>query len=178
MNLRKRIKDNENDTPCGSAENAIGNLLWLAFAKSNMADKNDNNNNNNEKRLYGLVKKLRKALSTINEEFIENMRSCDNFTRKSTMLQSLNIKSMVSDEELDEVGPKNDKQEDEEVDSLGFSSWCNLGFYEVDFGWGKPLWVSSIGTCGSSVFMNLVILVDSRFNGDDGIEAWLTLDES
>ena len=125
VNLRKRIKDNENDTPCGSAENAIGNLLWLAFAKSNMADKNDNNNNN-EKRLYGLVKKLRKALSTINEEFIENMRSCDNFTRKSTMLQSLNIKSMVSDEELDEVGPKNDKQEDEEVDSLGFSSWCNF----------------------------------------------------
>ncbi|XP_028804523.1 BAHD acyltransferase At5g47980-like [Neltuma alba] len=160
VNLRKRIKDDEANLGC-PAENAIGNLLWLAFAKSNMAD---NKNNNNETRLDGLVKKLRKALSTIDDKFIENMRS--NFTRKSTVVQSLNIKSiMIGDQE---------NEEEEEVDCLGFSSWSNFGFYEVDFGWGKPLWVSSIGSYGS-LFMNLVILVDSWFG--DGIEAWVTLDE-
>ncbi|KAK4284182.1 hypothetical protein QN277_001048 [Acacia crassicarpa] len=173
VNLRKRIKTD--DLSCRSAENAIGNLLWLAFAKSNIAD----NNNNYETRLDGLAKKLRKALSTINDKFIENILT-NNFTRKSAILQSLNIKAKIDeDEEIEEeeVGFNNDKDEvEEEVECLGFSSWCNLGFNEVDFGWGKPLWVSSIGMCGSSVYMNLVVLVDSRF-GDDGIEAWVTLDE-
>ncbi|XP_054787616.1 stemmadenine O-acetyltransferase-like [Prosopis cineraria] len=157
VNLRKRMKDKDDDL-CSSAENAIGNLLWLAFAKSNVAE---DGNNNKETRLDGLLKKLRKAFSTIDDKFVENMRS--NHARKSTMLPSLNIKSMIGDDD-----------EDSEVECLGFTSWCNFGFYEVDFGWGKPLWVSSIGSCGS-VFMNLVILVDSRFG--DGIEAWVTLDE-
>ena len=62
----------------------------------------------------------------------------------------------------------------EEADYFGFSSWCNFGFYEADFGWGKPIWVSSIGSSGS-MFMNLVILPDTRFG--DRIEAWVTLDE-
>ena len=62
----------------------------------------------------------------------------------------------------------------EEADYFGFSSWCNFGFYEADFGWGTPIWVSSIGSSGS-MFMNLVILPDTRFG--DRIEAWVTLDE-
>lgn len=63
----------------------------------------------------------------------------------------------------------------EGVDSLGFSSWCNFGFYEADFGWGSPVWVSSISSSGSAVFMNLVILVETGLG--DGIEAWVSLDE-
>ncbi|KAL5557741.1 hypothetical protein UlMin_033952 [Ulmus minor] len=59
-------------------------------------------------------------------------------------------------------------------DHVGFTSWCRFGFYESDFGWGKPVWVSSIGLSGS-VLMRLVILAETRLG--DGIEAWLTLDE-
>ena len=62
----------------------------------------------------------------------------------------------------------------EEADYFGFSNQCSFGFDEADFGWGKPIWVGSIGSSGS-LFMNLVILANTRLG--DGIEAWVTLDE-
>ncbi|KAL7207297.1 hypothetical protein ACSBR1_029289 [Camellia fascicularis] len=71
---------------------------------------------------------------------------------------------------IEEPGSK-----DGAVDYFGFTSWCKLGFYEADFGWGKPLWVSGVGCLGGSVFLNLIILMETR-SGDE-IEAWVTLDE-
>lgn len=55
---------------------------------------------------------------------------------------------------------------EEGVDHFGFSSWCKSGYYEVDYGWGKPVWVISIGY-SESVFLNLIILMDMR--SGDGI---------
>jgi shikimate O-hydroxycinnamoyltransferase len=26
------------------------------------------------------------------------------------------------------------------------STWCNFGLYDIDFGWGKPTWVSFVGS--------------------------------
>ncbi|KAK9158981.1 hypothetical protein Scep_005555 [Stephania cephalantha] len=59
----------------------------------------------------------------------------------------------------------------EEVLAMNFNSWCRFPFYEADFGWGKPIWVSTTKTPGK----NLVILIDSKFG--DGIEAWLNMVE-
>ena len=59
------------------------------------------------------------------------------------------------------------------VDFPGFSSWCRFGFYDADFGWGKPVWISSFAASGSPT-MNLVTLADTRC---DGIEAFVSLDE-
>ncbi|KAM7488388.1 hypothetical protein LguiB_025872 [Lonicera macranthoides] len=62
---------------------------------------------------------------------------------------------------------------EDDPDAYIFSSWCKFGFYELDFGWGKPIWISNIG--GSlPMFANYALLVDSRC---DGIEAWVCLDE-
>ena len=104
-----------------------------------------------------VVSLVRDSMSKLDGEFVKNMRGDKG---KGLMLKCL--------KEIGEVGSK------EGVDYIGFSSWCRLGFYEVDFGWGKPIWVSSIGSSGS-VLMNLVILVDTRLG--DGIEAWVTLDQ-
>nr|XP_043616015.1 stemmadenine O-acetyltransferase-like [Erigeron canadensis] len=30
----------------------------------------------------------------------------------------------------------------ESVKTVGFSNWCNLGHYNIDFGWGKPIWIA------------------------------------
>ncbi|KAK4854349.1 hypothetical protein QYF36_022638 [Acer negundo] len=79
--------------------------------------------------------------------------------------------NMIMSESLRKIGELACR---ERVDYLGFTSWCKLGFYEMDFGWGKPIWVSSIGSSGSLV-LNLVILVETR--SGDGIESWMTLDE-
>lgn len=58
-----------------------------------------------------------------------------------------------------------------EVSSFWFSSWCKFSFYEADFGWGKPEWVSS-ASLGSK---NVVFLMDQK--DGEGIEAWVHLDE-
>ena len=50
------------------------------------------------------------------------------------------------------------------------TGWCRFPLYQVDFGWGKPIWVSS-----STRWWNTNILMDTR-NGD-GIEALVTLGE-
>ncbi|XP_073036611.1 epi-neemfruitin B 7-O-acetyltransferse L7AT-like [Primulina eburnea] len=64
----------------------------------------------------------------------------------------------------------------EGANCLAFSSWCKFGLYGVDFGWGKPIWISSFVSGDSPAMMaNSVTLMDTRFG--DGVEAWLILDE-
>ncbi|KAK6115082.1 hypothetical protein DH2020_007351 [Rehmannia glutinosa] len=98
----------------------------------------------------------RKCVSKIDGEFVKKIRGDEG---SETMHKCL--------KEIEEFGCK-------DVDHFGFTSWCNLGFYDVDFGFGKPVWVSSIDASGP-FFMNLAILIDRRCG--DGIEAWVTLDE-
>ncbi|XP_038681011.1 acetyl-CoA-benzylalcohol acetyltransferase-like [Tripterygium wilfordii] len=58
-----------------------------------------------------------------------------------------------------------------EADIFLFSSWCRFPFYEVDFGWGKPSWVTGVNRP-----MELNILMDDKYG--EGIEAWVTLEEN
>lgn len=103
---------------------------------------------------------MRKSISQVDNKFVEELRGDKG---RSIMKESLGA--------ISEKGSKG-----EVVDYVGFSSWCNFGYYEADFGWGKPTWVSGVGSIGSvSVYMNLIILVDTSLG--DGIEAWVTLDE-
>ena len=57
-----------------------------------------------------------------------------------------------------------------EVDVYMFTSWCRFPFYEVDFGWGKPVWVSK-----SHSAFEAATLLDTE--DGDGIEAWVTFDK-
>ena len=57
-----------------------------------------------------------------------------------------------------------------ETDIYNFSSWFWFPLYEVDFGWGKPIWVST-----RAKTLEMVILNDTK--DGDGIEAWVSLDE-
>ncbi|XP_065876312.1 acyltransferase Pun1-like [Euphorbia lathyris] len=51
------------------------------------------------------------------------------------------------------------------------SSYCRYPFYEADFGWGKPAWVS----LASCEVKNVMIMLDTR--DGDGIEAYVSLQE-
>ncbi|CAL1376853.1 unnamed protein product [Linum trigynum] len=53
-----------------------------------------------------------------------------------------------------------------------FTSLCRMPLYDVDFGWGKPLW---FGVSAESSFVNVVTFVDRKEGG--GIEAWVNLKE-
>ncbi|KAL6201904.1 hypothetical protein ACLB2K_025616 [Fragaria x ananassa] len=55
------------------------------------------------------------------------------------------------------------------MDKYSCSNWCRFPFYETNFGWGKPSWVS----IRSFPYKNTVILMDAK--DGNGIEAHLTL---
>ncbi|XP_057781262.1 pelargonidin 3-O-(6-caffeoylglucoside) 5-O-(6-O-malonylglucoside) 4'''-malonyltransferase-like [Salvia miltiorrhiza] len=57
-----------------------------------------------------------------------------------------------------------------EANVMWFSDWSKFGFYEADFGWGKPAW-TSIGEVPGE---NFVVLMNDKEG--DGIEAWVNLD--
>ncbi|XP_057781261.1 pelargonidin 3-O-(6-caffeoylglucoside) 5-O-(6-O-malonylglucoside) 4'''-malonyltransferase-like [Salvia miltiorrhiza] len=53
------------------------------------------------------------------------------------------------------------------------TDWSKFGFYEADFGWGKPL-MTSIGP--QQPLNNIVVLMSNKEG--DGIEAWVHLDKN
>ncbi|KAF5208118.1 Vinorine synthase-like [Thalictrum thalictroides] len=59
----------------------------------------------------------------------------------------------------------------DDVKAYIFTSWCRFPYYETDFGWGNPIWVTSINL----ILNNTVTLMDTKTG--EGIEAWVTLDE-
>ncbi|XP_021902552.1 vinorine synthase-like [Carica papaya] len=131
-----------------ASKNSLGNQVWIASARLR-ADE--------ERELDRLAREIRVGISKINGDFVKEIGGEKG---KAMMLDCI--------KEIKEYGSK------DEVEYLGFTSWCKLGFYEADFGWGKPVWVSSIGL-ETPIFRNLVVLIDSRLG--DGIEAWVTMDE-
>ncbi|XP_019187129.1 PREDICTED: vinorine synthase-like [Ipomoea nil] len=129
------------------SEHAMGNLIWVAAAQT--ATRTGGGD------LPGLVNQIRNSISKIDGDYVKSMRSGE---------QGRNLMRKTMKDIEDFAGGY-----------LGFTSWCKIGFYEVDFGFGKPVWVSPTSSTGSAVFMNLVVLMETK-NGD-GIEAWITLDE-
>ncbi|KAL5055421.1 hypothetical protein RYX36_036103, partial [Vicia faba] len=55
---------------------------------------------------------------------------------------------------------------------IAFASWCKFPMYEADFGWGKPIWV----TTSACPARNAIILMDTR--DGDGIEVIVSMDEN
>ncbi|KAK8655516.1 hypothetical protein V6N13_108091 [Hibiscus sabdariffa] len=79
------------------------------------------------------------------------------------------VRKLQAGEDLSE-GAENSTSKGETIPFI-FTSLCRFPLYEADFGWGKPVWVSS----GNLSTRNLVVFMDTA-NGD-GIEAWIHLKE-
>ncbi|KAI3454976.1 hypothetical protein Pfo_011639, partial [Paulownia fortunei] len=97
-----------------------------------------------------LVTKLKSAIRKIDQNYIEKMQNGNEYLDQSGKLLADQSCSM---------------------EASFFTSWCRFPVYEVDYGWGKPLWVSTIGV----PFKNLVVLMDTSCG--DGIEAWVNTGE-
>ncbi|XP_022850645.1 vinorine synthase-like [Olea europaea var. sylvestris] len=131
------------------SENCFGNFLWIAAAQ---------NSNENETDLRTLVSKIRESISEIDDDFVKNMQSekgCPGYY-----------------ENLEKTSQRIPK----ESGILCFSSWCKFGIYDIDFGWGRPIWASNcVPAYSESLLLNSVTLMDTR--SGDGIEALVILDE-
>ncbi|XP_057773344.1 stemmadenine O-acetyltransferase-like [Salvia miltiorrhiza] len=129
----------------------FGNFQALAPATS----RNDQN-----VALGALVRKIRDSTNKINDDYINRMRGDGGLMGYYKNLRLAWI------------------QYSQEFDILPISSVCGLDVYDVDFGWGKPVWFSKCDTSNDSEMgsvWNRVWLIDTR-NGD-GIEAWVILED-
>nr|GEZ42391.1 vinorine synthase-like [Tanacetum cinerariifolium] len=102
--------------------------------------------------------KVRERISKVDADFVNKAQGNEGYIAMQKSLQGMG--------EIGSVGP---------INNYGFTSWCNMGFYDIDFGWGKPSRVTGFLGDGVPVFMNLVTLMDTKCGG--GIEAWVNLDE-
>ncbi|PQM42405.1 BAHD acyltransferase [Prunus yedoensis var. nudiflora] len=101
-----------------------------------------------------LVSRLRKGMVEFNENHPKR-------------LQGDNVFEAIC-EYFKEIG--NIRRRDD-INLFTFTSLCNFGIYEIDFVWGKPIWVN----IPSGVVKNLVILIDTK--EDNGVDALVSLSE-
>ncbi|EXB96185.1 Vinorine synthase [Morus notabilis] len=144
VNMRPRMKSR-------SLENCTGNLFWWAAVATNPAAETETG-------LRELVSLTKEIMNEFDEEYLETMVGEDGFEPVSEFVNQL--EAMLS-------------LESEKPDIFAFTNW-KCFFNEIDFGWGKPVWVSAHGKVGAE-FRNLIVLVDKQ--GSKEIEAFLTLEE-
>ncbi|KAJ6371831.1 hypothetical protein OIU77_002195 [Salix suchowensis] len=124
--------------------NCFGNMLRLAMARFE-PDKSKTG-------LRDLVITVRKAIRDAVMDCRDAM-SCDElFARAAESFRGWNEEARKG-----------------EIDMYTFSSWCGFPVYEVDFGWGKPAWVSS-----PHKPVPVVNLLDTK---DGGVAVWMTAEE-
>ncbi|XP_010666058.3 stemmadenine O-acetyltransferase [Beta vulgaris subsp. vulgaris] len=146
VNLRPRV-----NTP---DENSyyFGNLVVNAIVNSSLVLNDDNNNSMNESRwLYNFL--------ALTKESIEKIMS-DGFI-KEILEGKEDLRFMMEHFERESKG---------EIISLGLSNLRSLPVYEADFGWGKPIWVTS----ATLVFKDLIILIPAGPSSND-IVAYINL---
>ncbi|XP_022137817.1 BAHD acyltransferase At5g47980-like [Momordica charantia] len=131
------------------SENEVGNILWRSSTYYEASS--------SDMELADLVILLRQSLSKINNDFIQKVTGDDGF---ETFLKSL--------QQLHEIYAKSSE-------TFLFTSWRNMGFNEVNFGWGRPAWVACGGTFGESIERNVIVLIDTPIG--EGLEVWITLDD-
>ncbi|CAI9270459.1 unnamed protein product [Lactuca saligna] len=161
--LRARAKSNGVQRP--SRVEVVSSLIW----KCAMDATKEASGIQKPSSLSHFVNLRSKLKSTLSNNFMGNVIWISNAV--SLPSDETPLHSLVNKKSLQEMGGSTGG-----IDNYGFTSWCRMGFYEIDFGWGKPSWVTGIVGDGSPVFMNLVTLMDTK--SGEGIEAWVNLDES
>ncbi|XP_038710971.1 stemmadenine O-acetyltransferase-like [Tripterygium wilfordii] len=132
------------------AETCVGNFLSLMgfILKGEETD------------LVSFVRKKREALSRVDGDLVKSFQGDQglrNYCEDMGKFRELNSKA-VSDG----------------AEQIFFNSWCNMGMYDADYGWGKPLWVPFLPMVRPFP-VSWIQLMDTRRGS--GIEAWLMLDE-
>ncbi|KAL6191011.1 hypothetical protein ACLB2K_037404 [Fragaria x ananassa] len=107
-----------------------------------------------EAELHGLVAELRKGI--------------EEFCKKANRLPLSEDISVICEPQMEAMRMLTS----DDMDLYACTSWCRFPLYEAaDFGWGKPVWMSSCIPPAK----NMVFLMDA--NGHDGIESWVRLSQ-
>lgn len=146
VNLRSRI------SPSSGRFYYFGNTFVNAIAKLGVVSKNDANRTRDESLMRNFLEQMNESISKIlsNDGFIREIKQ-----------GSKDLRFVMEHFERESRG---------EIISLGFSSLRSLPVYEADFGWGKPVWVTS----ATLMYKNLVILIPAGPSSKD-IVAYINL---
>ncbi|KAF8040603.1 hypothetical protein BT93_B2732 [Corymbia citriodora subsp. variegata] len=133
-------------------DDSMGNYLWLPTIQCPLQEKDYNG-------LPSLIGWLREAKSKIDGEFVRGLEGDGGLVALRDALREMR-------ESLGRVDR-----------GILFSSWCNFGHYEIDFGWGRPAWVSPVAFSEElrNSATNIVLLLDTRCR--KGVEAWVFMGE-
>ncbi|MCL7042081.1 hypothetical protein MKW94_011731 [Papaver nudicaule] len=83
------------------------------------------------------------------------------------------VKKMQNDEHSDDEEEGYDHDHDDDDNDYWLMSWCNFPLYEIDFGFGKPDWVTTDAL--EVLDENDIYLMDTRVG--KGVEAWIKLEK-
>ncbi|KAM5569049.1 BAHD acyltransferase [Rosa sericea] len=123
---------------------SVGNFIGSFIARAE----------DSEAELHGLVAELRKGI--------------EEFCKKAKRLPLSEDISVICEPQMEALRMLTS----DDMDLYACTSWCRFPLYEAaDFGWGKPIWVSS----GIPPAKNMVFLMDTK--GGDGIESWVRLSQ-
>ncbi|KAF4365673.1 hypothetical protein F8388_007506 [Cannabis sativa] len=125
-------------------ENSMGNLIWGIPVEIE-----------GEIEFQEIVNKIRYETTSFYNETVRRIKGDEEGT--TLIFESMNKQGEI----IKTTG---------DLDFYYSSSWCRFPFYDIDFGWGKPVWVSS----GIMSPENLIVIEDSKCG--NGIQAWVTLD--
>jgi shikimate O-hydroxycinnamoyltransferase len=90
---------------------------------------------------YSLVGEVRDAIGKINMDYVKKLQE--------------------GNEHLDLTKEFGSKIMKEDIVPLYFTSLCRFPIYEVDFGWGNPIWVGRV----SLPYKNVVVFIDRKSGG-------------
>ncbi|GFP85046.1 vinorine synthase [Phtheirospermum japonicum] len=123
-------------------ENSFGNIFQMIRAE-----------NDGETSWIHLVEKVRAAFKKMDSEYTKKLLGETGFELAKENFMEISKLLALGDVEI-----------------FRFSSYARFGFYGADFGWGRPVWVSSAGYLGKDT----ILLIDSvEWTG--GIEAWVVM---
>ncbi|XP_047318961.1 stemmadenine O-acetyltransferase-like [Impatiens glandulifera] len=98
---------------------------------------------------YGIVRRMRAAIRKFDGEYVKKLQKGDASLFFEGLLDSFKEGTSI----------------------FVFSSTNRLPYYDADFGWGRPIWVSS----GHIDFSNLAFMFPTE--SGDGVELWLNMKE-
>jgi shikimate O-hydroxycinnamoyltransferase len=127
------------------SEKCVGNLAWFLFVMN--------------PELHDLVFKIRQGLCEFREVYPKKFGGKEK-------------DSLFIFECLKQVTTLDSENNFDDQNLILYASWCKFPMYEADFGWGKPIWVTT-STCPVK---NAIVLMDTR--DGDGIEAIVNMKEN
>ncbi|CAL1391917.1 unnamed protein product [Linum trigynum] len=155
VNLRSRMNE-------PWPQYSVGNIIWAVpslYCSDQQQQDIVDDEQQETKMLQELVEKLRASVAKLDKEFMEKVQGGDG--RQEYMR---NLESGIVTDAL---------KKGSAVVPFIISSTIGLRLYDVDFGWGRPAWVSLAQFVNPTT--NMVALLESP--AGYGVEVWLTLHE-